>query len=99
MVTLLTCDIEVCIARGLPYFVGNDAFIDASMRVADSSEHQAMHVLICRDGCKSPSAWCRAPFLGSVVPRRRWLWPRGEQRVTLHCIILRSSVLSMREPL
>lgn len=68
MVTPLTCDIEVCIACGLPYFVGNDAFIDASMSVADGSEHQAMHILICRNGCKSPSVWCKLPSWAVLRP-------------------------------
>lgn len=43
---LLTGDIEVCIACGLPHFVGNDAFVDTSMFMSDSREYQTMDVFI-----------------------------------------------------
>lgn len=43
---LLTGDIEVCIARGLPHFVGNDTFVDTSMCMADGREYQTMDVFI-----------------------------------------------------
>lgn len=87
-----TRDVEVRVACGLPHFVGNDAFVDTSVRVADGREHQAMDVLVWGDRGKSPSAArCRAPLPEPPVPRGG--------RGALHCIILRSSVLSMRVPL
>lgn len=42
---VLTCDVEVSVARGLADLVGNDTLVDASVGMGDGHEHQTVDVL------------------------------------------------------
>ncbi|TNN79501.1 hypothetical protein EYF80_010318 [Liparis tanakae] len=94
----ITCNVEMSIAGGLANFVGDDALVDASVGVEHGADHQAVDVTNYRGEQRTQMGGAPLDYVNFQSKTQTKVF-RYSVLKPLHCVIFRSSLLSILLPL